>query len=137
MHGWYEVVAFLDNDNEHKLACWLGSAEDYGGGDAVFLLPRSAKPIVRSTVWSLTPEERADKREEIDELLKLIDEKIGNNCTNEEVFAEIGDDVLLQVDLFGDMDDANEDDAIQLRSDADEYTPEVFDKYLSAQIVTD
>jgi hypothetical protein len=46
MHGWYEVVAFLDNDNERKLACWLGPAEDYGGGDAVFLLPKSAKPIV-------------------------------------------------------------------------------------------
>ncbi|KAI2511693.1 hypothetical protein MHU86_2759 [Fragilaria crotonensis] len=32
MHGWYEVVAFLDSDNERKLACWLGPAEDYGGG---------------------------------------------------------------------------------------------------------
>ena len=60
MHGWYEVVAFLDNDNERKLACWLGPAEDYGGGDAVFLLPKSARPIVRSTVWALTPNERAD-----------------------------------------------------------------------------
>ncbi|KAI2492429.1 hypothetical protein MHU86_22109 [Fragilaria crotonensis] len=34
----------LDNDNERKLACWLGPAEDYGGGDAAFLLPKSAKP---------------------------------------------------------------------------------------------
>ena len=137
MHSWYEVVAFLDNDNERKLACWLGPADDYGGGDAVFLLPKSAKPIVRSTVWSLTPEERADKREEIDELLKLINEKIGNDRTNEEVFAELGDDVLPHVDLFGDTDDANDGDAIQLRADADEYTPEAFDKYLSAQIITD
>ena len=55
MHGWYDVVAFLDNNNERKLACCLGPAEDYGSGDAVFLLPKSAKPIVRSTVWSLTP----------------------------------------------------------------------------------
>ncbi len=46
MHGWYEIVAFLDNDNEQKLACWLGPAEDYGGGNAVFLLSNSAKPIV-------------------------------------------------------------------------------------------
>ena len=65
MHGWYEVVSFLDNDKDRKLACWLGPAEDYGGGDAMFLLPKSAKAIVRSTVWSLTTEERADKREEI------------------------------------------------------------------------
>jgi hypothetical protein len=49
MHGWYEIFS-LDNDNERKFACWLGPAEDYGGGDAVFLLPKSAKPIVQSTV---------------------------------------------------------------------------------------
>jgi hypothetical protein len=69
MHGWYEVVSFLDNDNDRKLACWLGPAEDYGGEDTMFLLPKSAKPIVRSTVWSLIPEERADQREEFESLL--------------------------------------------------------------------
>jgi hypothetical protein len=46
MHEWNEVVAFLDNNNERKLACRLGPAKDYVGGDAVFLLPKSAKPIV-------------------------------------------------------------------------------------------
>ena len=137
IHGWYEIVAFLDNNNERKLACWQGSAEEFGGGDAVFLLPKSAKPIVRSTNWSLTLEERANKREEIDNLLKLIDEKIGNDSRNKEVFLELGNDVLPHVDLFGDTDDANDGDATQLRADADEYTPKAFDKNLSAQIVTD
>ena len=137
MHGWYEVVAYLDNDNERKLGCWLGPAEDYGGGDAVFLFPKSAKPIVRSTVWSLTPEERADKREEIKELLNSIDEKIGNERTNEWVLAEIGNNALPHVNLFGDPDDAIDAETTQFRADADEYTPEAFDKYLSAQIVTD
>ena len=85
----------------------------------------------------MTPEERADKREEIEELLKSINEKIGNDRTSQEVFAELGDDVLPHVDILGDMDDATDDDAVQLRADADEYTPEAFDKYLSAQIVTD
>ncbi len=137
MHGWYEVVAYLDYDNKRKLGCWLGPAEDYGGGDAVFLLPKSAKPIVRSTVWSLTPEERADKREETKELLNSIDEKIGNERTNEEVLAEIGNNALPHVDLFGDADDAIDAKTTQFRADADEYTPEAFDKYSSAQIVTD
>ena len=135
MHGWYDVVAFLDNDNERKLACWLGPAEDYGGGDAVFLLPKSAKPLVRSTVWSLTPEEKVDKRGEMEELLSSINSNIGNDRSNEEVFAEIGDDVLPHVDLF--QDDVDDDAAPQLRADADEYTPEAFDRSLSAQIVTD
>jgi hypothetical protein len=137
MHGWYEVLAFLDNDNERKLACWLGPVEDYGGGDAVFQLPKSAKPIVRSTVWSLTLEERADKRDEIEELLRSIDDKIRNDRTNEEVFAELGHDVLPHVDLFGDANDANEGESTKFRANADEYTPEAFDKYLKAQIVTD
>ena len=137
MHGWYDVVAFLDNNNERKLACWLGPAEDFGGGDAVFLLPKSAKPIVRSTVWSLTPEEKVDKREEIEEMLKTIDAKIGNDRTNDEVFAELGEDIFPQVEILGDVNDADEGEATQLRADADEYTPEAFDKYLNAQIVTD
>ncbi|KAI2507886.1 hypothetical protein MHU86_6544 [Fragilaria crotonensis] len=91
MHGWYEVISYLDNDNERKLACWLGPAEDYGGGDAAFLLPKSAKPIVRSTFWALTPDERADRREEIAELLESIEEKIGDKRTNEEVAEELGE----------------------------------------------
>jgi hypothetical protein len=136
-HGWYDVVAFLDNDNERKLACWLGPAEDYGGGDAVFLLPKSAKPIVRSTVWSLTPEEKANKREEIEGMLKTIDAKIGNDRTNDEVFAELGEDIFPHVEILGDVNDADEGEATQLRADADDYTPEAFDKYLNAQIVTD
>ena len=98
----------------------------------MFLLPKSAKPIVRSTVWSLTPEEKAEKREEIKLLLMLIDEKIGNDRTNDEVFAELGDDALPQVETLGDGYEAT-----QLQTDADEYTPEAFDEYLSAQIVTD
>ncbi len=137
MHGWCEVVSFLDNDNDRKLACWRGPGEDYGGGDAMFLLPKSAKPIVRSTVWSLIPEERADKREEIESLLKSINEEIGNDRTNEEVFAELGDNALPQVEIPGDVNEADGDEALKLQTDADEYTPEAFDKYLTAQIATD
>jgi hypothetical protein len=95
MHGWYEVVTFLDNDNERKLACWLGPAEDYGGGDAVFLLvPKSAHPIVRGTFWALTPDERTDRRDEIEDRFKSIDEKIGDKRSDEEVAEELGDEQL-------------------------------------------
>ncbi len=42
---------------------------------------------------------------------------------------------------FGEMDDAFEDGAVEddnlCRSDADDYTPEAFDQYLTAEIVTD
>ena len=117
--------------------CWLGPAEDYGGGDAAFLLPKSAKPIVRSTFWALTPEERAERKDEIAELLESIEEKIGDKRTNEEVTEELGENQFPLVDIFGDLNDATEDGDELRRSDADDYTPEAFDQYLTAEIVTD
>ncbi|KAI2502124.1 Reverse transcriptase (RNA-dependent DNA polymerase) [Fragilaria crotonensis] len=114
MHGWYEVISYLDNDNERKLACWLGPAEDYGGGDAAFL-----------------------SKEEIAELLESIEEKIGDKRTNEEVAEELGENQFPLVDIFGDLNDATEDGGEFRRSDADDYTPEAFDQYLTAEIVTD
>jgi hypothetical protein len=70
-------------------------------------------------------------------LLRSINDKIGNDRTNEDVFAELGHDVQPQVNLFWDANDANEGEIAQFRADAGEYTPEAFDKYLNAQIVTD
>jgi hypothetical protein len=58
---------------------------------------------------------------------------------NEELFADLGNDVMPLIDLFGEksMDDANNGDATQLQANADRYTPEAINKYLSAQIVID
>ena len=144
MHGWYEVVSFLNHDNKRKLACWLGLAEDYGGGDAASLLPKSAKPIVRSTFRSLSRKERADWKDEIEELLRSIEDiedKIGDKRSNEEVAGELGDGQLPLIEAFGDWNDASDDGVDNIghlcRSDADEYTSEVFDQYLTAEIVTD
>jgi hypothetical protein len=47
VYGWTPDVSLYNN--ERYLACWLGPAEDNGSGDAAFLLPKSARPIVRST----------------------------------------------------------------------------------------
>ncbi len=130
----------MDNDNERKLACCLGPAEDCGGGDAAFLLPKSARPIVRSTFWASTPNERADRKDEIEDLLKSIDEKIGDNKMNKEVIEALGNDQCPQINIFGEWNDAEIEETEEntfTRSDADEYTPEAFDKYLNAEIVTE
>ena len=142
MHEWFEIVGYLDANKETKLACWLGPAEDYGGGDAAFLLPESGRPIVRSTFWSLTPNERVDKKVEMDALLNSIDRKIGDKKTDQEVIDEVGDGHFIRNDdVFNEGEDFDYgDDAIDndlRRLDADDYTPEAFDKYLTAEIVTD
>ena len=123
MHGWYKVVGYLNNDKERKLACWLGPAVDYGGGDSVILLPSFSRPIVRSTCWSLTPEERTDKRVEIAELLGSINKKIGDTKTNRGEEEEISNNQLPLVDIFGDWNDAPEAEENLLRSDAANNTP--------------
>jgi hypothetical protein len=142
MHEWFEIVGYLDNNKETQLACWLGPAEDYGGGDSAFLLPKSGRPIVRSTFWALTPNERVDKKEEMDALIESINNKIGDKRTDQDVIDELGDGHFARIDIFGDLgDDLNyEDDPVDKelrRSEADDYTPEAFDKYLTAEIVTD
>ncbi|MFY8201679.1 MAG: hypothetical protein ACOVLE_13465, partial [Pirellula staleyi] len=142
MHEWFKIVGYLDINKETKLACWLGPAEDYGGGDSAFLLPKSGRPIVRSTFWALTPNERVDKKEEMDALIESINNKIGDKKTDQDVIDEIGDGHFARIDIFGDLgDDLNyEDDPVDeelRRSEADDYTPEAFDKYLTAEIVTD
>jgi hypothetical protein len=53
-------------------------------------------------------------------MLKTIDAKFGNDRTNDEVFAELGEDIFPQVEILGDVNDADEGEATQLRADADE-----------------
>jgi hypothetical protein len=109
-------------------------AEDFGGGVAAFLLSKLARPIVRSTLWSLTPNKRADRRDEIRELLDLINEKICDNRSNEEVVEALGDHWFAMLDIFRDDNDANIYVDTSLRcSEADEYTPKAFDKFFIGQ----
>lgn len=138
MHSWYEVVGYRDNDGETKLACWLGPAEGHGGGDAAWLLPESAKPIVRSTFWALTINERADKADQIKKLLDNINNKIGDDRSQEEVESEMGP-IYQDIDIFleDDADDtlAPAVDPDLRQPEADEYTTETFDRYLASEVL--
>jgi hypothetical protein len=98
---------------------------------------------VRSTFWALTPNEKVDKKVEIDSLLNSIHTRIGDKKSDREVNDEMGDGHFIRADLFNDQDDHFDndtdgpvDDKLR-RSEADDYSPEAFDKYLTAEIVTD
>ena len=72
--------------------------------------------------------------------MKSIDVKIGDKRTNKEAADELGDNQVPLLDIFGDWNDApgtEEGEENLHRSDADDYTPEAFDQYLTAEIVTD
>jgi len=142
-HGWYEVVWYRDADGLDKVAYWIGVAEDHGGGDAFWLLPRSGIPIVRSTVWSITVNEHESARtkELVSSLQQSVESKIGDNKSDEEVLDDIGIAMNLPVDVQGLFGDDDDDDEWALEKDLirpateDDYTPEAFDKYLSAEVL--
>jgi hypothetical protein len=89
----------------------------------------------------LNNNERADRKDEIEEMLKSINENIGEKRSDEEVAIELGDEQFPRAENSGDWNDAFENDKVEendfRRSDADDYTPEAFDQYLSAEIVAD
>jgi hypothetical protein len=134
-HGWYDVVWYRDADGEDKLGHWLGPATQHGGGDAYWLLPLSCKPIIRSTVWSLTVSERAmhSTISSIDQLNRSIESKIGDSATlddNMELFFPNPCD-----SIFADDEIEDELHADDRRSEADQFTPEIFDNYINAQVL--
>ena len=53
-HSWYDNVWYRDADGESKIGKWLGPAIGIGGGDCYWILPMSARPIARSTVWEVS-----------------------------------------------------------------------------------
>ena len=78
---WYK-----DHDGENKVGKWLGPVVGIGGGDCFWILPKSARPIARSTVWTITQEELTVEaiKETIRELDLSIKEKIGDQIDDDE-----------------------------------------------------
>ncbi len=69
------------------------------------MLPKSGRPIVRSTFWALTPNEKIDKKIEIDSLLNSINTRIGDKKSDRDINDEIGDEHFIRADLFDNQDD--------------------------------
>jgi hypothetical protein len=89
----------------------------------------------------VTPEELLESASKAlaEKLDKAIDEKIGKFRTNKEVAEELGALFGPSGDLYdGDLDPFDEIEAAEeaaLMPEADEWTPETFDKYLVAKVL--
>ena len=134
-HEWHKLIWYQDRDRDggSKIGRWIGVAEGTRGGDCFWILPLSAKPIAQSTVWAISQDEAASNtvQERIRILNESIESKIGDSKDELCVQAVAGDMSQDQDDdIFIDNDD---DDQMEITDvDADNYTPETFDAYLTA-----
>ena len=140
-HAWYDNVWYRDADGESKIGKWLGVANGIGGGDCFWLLPMSARPIARSTVWNITIDELAGAavKEAIRALDSSIDSKIGDRLNEPTIDLDGGDDVDdgYRGNLVAWFDDADDDELAEEVGvpNVDEYTPKTFDEYLKAFVM--
>jgi hypothetical protein len=140
---WYQPVWYIDPavqfpDDSRKLGRWIGVAHDVGSPMTFWVLPQSCKVLARSTVTSLTDDELSDPvvKARMVELDLSIKNKIGDTLVDEDIDDELAD-LLPHVpdDIFlADADDepAEPDAAMP---DADDFTPEGYDEYLTAEVL--
>jgi hypothetical protein len=136
-HAWYDDVWYRDADGENRIGKWLGLASGIGGGDCFWILPMSARPIARSTVWSISRDELAADaiKSAVLALNASIEAKIGDHLDNEKVRDQIGDAVPAYGDLLEDLDDDSDFESEANVPEQDEFTPETFDGYLTASVM--
>jgi hypothetical protein len=138
MHAWYDNVWYRDQDGENKIGKWLGLARKIGGGDCFWILPISARPIARSTVWNLTAEDLTleSVKNTIRSLDQSIHDKIGDHLdqevVNQTMDANMNDEAVT-IDEYDSDDDPM--DSRYSQEDQEGYTPEAFDGYLTASVM--
>jgi hypothetical protein len=145
-YSFYDYCWFWDSeqgfsDQQRVLGQWLGVSHDIGGPLTYFILPKSCRPIARSSVTPVNPEELLEPATKVlaEELDKAINEKIGKFRTDKEVDEELGMLFESSGDLYdGDLDPFDEIEAAEeaaLMPEADDWTPETFDKYFVAEVL--
>jgi hypothetical protein len=151
--NWYKYVCFHDLTvpflaDARWLAWWVGVAHSVGNPITFWVFPQTCKVPAKSTVWSLTADDKADPAVEalMVDLDSSICSKIGDSLPENEVHPKLLDllpsvpDGLLPSfpdDVFLPEDNAKyepyKQDVVML--EADDYTPEAYDQYLIAKIL--
>jgi hypothetical protein len=113
-------------DQQRVLGHWLGVSHDIGGPLTYFILPKSCRPIARSSITPVTPEALLELANMAlaEELDSAIDAKIGKFRMDKEVAEELGALFGPPEDLYdGDLDKFDEIEAVEeaaLMPEADE-----------------
>jgi hypothetical protein len=106
---------------------------------AFCILTSTGKVVIRKDVWAVSSDEMSSI--EVQASLKLVDDAINNKLGNELVDTQINAALLEDVpmpplDLFEDDDEVVKPyDPEGARREADDFTPEALDEYLTAQVL--
>ena len=144
LFDWYEPVSYWDPQNQFpfekkRFGRWLGVAEVSTDVMAFYVLTETGKVVVRKDVWAL-PQEEMKEPDNIAELSRVdaaIKAKIGDSLKDKEMDSDLlQDHPAPPDDLFEDDDEAIEPaEPDSAREEADDYTPEAFDNYLTAEVL--
>jgi len=140
---WYEYVWYIDppsdiGESRRHLGCWIGVAEDYGSEMTYYILPETCHPKVRSSVFLVLPSERTQPEVQtaMARLDKAIEDKIGDHWKDAEVMEDFPGMPQIPNDIFIEDDPMTEPLYVQSGvPEADEWTPEQFDEYLTAEVL--
>jgi hypothetical protein len=143
---WYEYIWYIDRSEDttestRKLGRWIGVAENQGAPMTYMVLPKSCRPIARSSVFPLSQDDRlsAEVQALKVELDTNIQSKIGDKRSDEDCFAEFPEVPEVPEDIFIDDEPTSvpvEDE--ESMPEADEwYSPEAYDQYLTASVLMD
>jgi hypothetical protein len=128
---WYYCETNTFPEPKRLLARWLGEAHKVGQAMCYYILPASGIPVACSTVQPVSPEERTI--EEIQQELAALD-----NAIHSKLGEPIKEDLPDYFNPDGDIPDhltPQFDPVEESVPEADDWDPESFDKYISAQIL--
>ena len=145
---WYSLVWYIDYPKDaatsrRQLGRWFGVAENSGSSLCYIVLPKSCNPIIRSSVQPVTDDEKGQPEIKllIDTFNATVNRKIGNHRTDTEVSDEVPNipseptDIEIENDVFEmEPNPVGSSPEVEL-AEADEWTPELFDTYISAQVL--
>ena len=136
---WYHDPAVQFPEDPKKLGRWIGVAHDVGSPMTFWILPASCRVLARSTVFPLSQDELEDPlvKSKLVELDLAVAEKIGNSIADVDdaligLFPQVPEDIFLPDAENGDHEPVDGADTLP---EADDFTPEAYDEYLTAEVL--